>query len=162
MLFLIIFWQITAAVQANPAEAGLLILQMSQKAADTNSTTTATTSTSATTTTKTTTPQFCKCGNCVWRENKKERLCCRKGMDKGVCTLDDPELHVRNLVLDQDVVLTAVNAARDMYANDLQAHYNNDQMRHHAYRQWVYSSVGKTGAGNRVVVPACIVSVGLI
>lgn len=80
-------------------------------------------------------------------------------MDNGMCILNDgDESGMDTLVLNQNVVKTAVSAARDLYAEDIRSAYNNDQMRHQAYKQYVYATSGRTGLGNRVVVPSCVVS----
>lgn len=86
-----------------------------------------------------------------------ERRCCRKGMPQGVCILHDEDSEMALVVLNQKVVTTAVSAARDLYAEGMHVGYSNDQLRHQAYRQYVYATAGRTGSGNRVVVPACVV-----
>jgi hypothetical protein len=88
----------------------------------------------------------------------QERLCCRRGLDEGECILHNEESGLSLTVLNQHVVQTAVSAARDLYAEDMKSAYNNDQMRHQAYKQYVYGTAGRTGSGNRVVVPSCVVS----
>ena len=79
-------------------------------------------------------------------------------MTDGICVMHDSSSGMRKLCLDDQVVATAVTLARDLYAEDAHTRYTNDQMRHAAYKQYVYGLVGRTGAGNRVVVPACVVS----
>ena len=99
-------------------------------------------------------PSWCKCGMCrCWVNQKKvERQCCRKTV--GDCGLLDDDLVA--VVLRPAVVRAAVNSDRMLFARTVQ--YSNKTMRHQTYAQFVYHVVGPTGAGKRVVVPACIVA----
>jgi len=103
-------------------------------------------------------PKFCHCGICVDMPTKVESVCCRMGMDDGVCVMNDPKSGMANICLDEQVVRTAVSLARDLYAEDIEKNYNHDQMRHAAYKQYIFATAGNTGSGNRIVIPSCIVS----
>ncbi len=87
----------------------------------------------------------------------EENICCRKGMQHGPCILLDKETNMATVVLDHNVVQTAVSAARDLYASNIQRRYDNNSMRFQAYNQYVLATAGHTGSGNRIVVPACVV-----
>ena len=87
----------------------------------------------------------------------EENICCRKGMQHGPCVLLDKETNMATVVLDHNVVQTAVSAARDLYADNIQRRYDNNRMHFQAYNQYVLATAGHTGSGNRIVVPACVV-----
>lgn len=94
---------------------------------------------------------WCRCGNCrLWpRIQSIEMRCCRTR--HGSCVLEDEEL--RTIVLRESVVRTAVSGREILFARRLTADkvLENRQMRHQAYKQYVYFQVGRTGSGNRVV-----------
>lgn len=101
-------------------------------------------------------PKFCKCGRCFTMATKMENVCCRKCQEPGDCVLIDKEM--ATVVLNHNVVRTAVNTARELYADDLHPSYDNNRMRFQAYHQFVMATAGYTGSGNRIVVPSCVVS----
>ena len=97
-------------------------------------------------------PKWCQCGRCREVENKKARVCCRRS--NGPCVLlEDSEL--RFLVLGSRCVRTAMNQARCLRHFDTWD-YNANNLRYQAYQQYVFATIGGTGRGNRVPIPACI------
>ena len=56
------------------------------------------------------------------------------------------------------VLRAAINSERLILAQLYVDGYTNRRMRHAAYSQFVAHSVGPTGLGARVVVPACVVA----
>lgn len=147
--------QITAIVKANPATASELLLQQSHDL----ECQAATTAPAGSSHEVEVAPKFCKCGQCVAMPTKEENVCCRKGLTHGACVLhQENELNMATVVLDENVVKTAVSAARDLYADQIYTQYDNNRMRFQAYNQYVLATAGHIGSGNRIVVPACVVS----
>ena len=100
-------------------------------------------------------PDWCHCGRCVSTNlSRIERRCCRQ--TSGDCCLLDQDL--QHAVLQEAVVRTAINSERLILAQVYGDGYSNRRMRHKAYGQFVALTVGATGFGTRVVVPACVVA----
>lgn len=100
-------------------------------------------------------PYWCKCGSCVQsvQQNPIERRCCR--LQKGPCIMEDDD--TQTVVLKTAVVRAAINAQRLLFAQSTHTGFDNRSFRHQAYSQYIAHTVGATGAGKRVVVPACVV-----
>ena len=97
-------------------------------------------------------PKWCFCGRCRPVINGKGRICCRS--TSGACVLlEDSDL--RFLVLGSRCVRTALNQARCLRHQD-NWEYNAVNLRFQAYQQYIYATIGATGRGNRVPIPACI------
>ena len=97
-------------------------------------------------------PKWCKCGRCRMVKNSAARICCRN--TSGPCViLTDDELRVT--ILGSRVVRTGLNQARRLH---FQSTWNHaaDNLRHQAYQQYIYATIGTTGRHHRVPVPACI------
>ena len=96
---------------------------------------------------------WCRCSRCRDMPTEKERLCCRKGKPIGPCIMENRRY--RTVILDEDVVQTAVNSEFHDNAR-LSTDINNKSCRHIAYRQFVMRKYGHCGANNRKVVPSCV------
>lgn len=104
-----------------------------------------------------TTPPWCKCGRCVQSADQKpvERVCCRR--THGMCILQK-ETQLRDIL--RPHVVRADHGADQLRRRFDRWQFENHNMRFQAYSHTVAHLIGGTGAGNRVVVPACVV--GLI
>jgi hypothetical protein len=95
-------------------------------------------------------PDFCLCGRCSFRSRGLERRCCRS--ERSVCTLESEDF---KKVVDPVVVRTAVNSERNAVCED-RWQYDNVNMRHTAYRQFVYLVAGNVGLKRRLIIPSCV------
>ena len=96
--------------------------------------------------------RWCFCGRCRPMTVSKARVCCRTST--GLCILDsDPELC--EIMLNTRSVVTAINSQR-MLLNSSNWDYSNPNMRHAAYKQYIYATLGRIGKGVRVPVPSCV------
>jgi hypothetical protein len=97
-------------------------------------------------------PSWCKCGRCRHVDNKKARICCRKTIGRCVLLIDQ---ELCSIVLGTRNVRTALNQARCLRHQDIWD-YEAPNLRFQAYQQYIYATIGTTGRGNRVVIPACV------
>ena len=95
------------------------------------------------------TPPWCRCGNCRPMAREIENKCCRLR----ICMIT--EQHFNDVVLNGNVLATCMAASRDNFPRDIPR--TNESYRHYAYKQYTYLQHGYLGAGNRRVVPSCIV-----
>ena len=98
----------------------------------------------------------CNCGRCVEMPTDREQLCCRS-RSRGRCVLVTASTVMARTIMDQVTLEVAVQTNNIVYA-DRDDHHQNVNLRHMAYRQYVIWYYGKLGAGNRVVVPSCVVT----
>lgn len=100
-------------------------------------------------------PSWCKCSRCTQMPTEEEQVCCRTKV--GPCILVTAASDIRTVVLDRRVLAAAVNCRNDLFAlrDDINSHRT---LRHTAYRQYVLWKFGRLGAGNRVVIPSCVVT----
>jgi hypothetical protein len=97
-------------------------------------------------------PPWCKCGRCRVVQNKKARVCCRK--TTGDCVLlTDQEL--RLFVLGGRFVRASMNQERCL-RHQSSWDDNSANLRFQAYQQFTFATIGHTGRGNRVPLPACV------
>ena len=101
-------------------------------------------------------PPWCKCGGCeVWTgQTRDEERCCLIQSGKCVLTLNT----IQTVVFNEAVVKAAINNFRLLTAMSTANVFDNKSMRHQAYKQFVAHTVGTTGKGVRMIVPACVVS----
>lgn len=97
-------------------------------------------------------PKTCKCGRCRPVKNSKARNCCRDTPGRCVLLWDH---ELRGIVLGSRAVRAALNQARCLRHQDSWDH-ENANLRFQAYQQYIYATIGTTGSGNRVPIPACV------
>lgn len=95
-------------------------------------------------------PSFCVCGFCREMPTDKERRCCK---ERRHCRSQTGSF--RNICLDSDNISTVIRSIADTYV--FIPVYDNREMRHAAYRQYVMWQHGHLGKGHRVVIPSCCV-----
>lgn len=99
------------------------------------------------------TPPWCNCGKCCPMPTPEEELCCRRR--PGNCITVTAANVFATAILDRTVLDVAIRNRNDLFVlNDLPT---NSHLRNAAYRQYVLWKFGHLGAGNRVVVPSCVV-----
>jgi hypothetical protein len=96
-------------------------------------------------------PKWCICGYCVDTPDMKneERKCCRRQ----ICITRTERC--RNVCLDNDIIRAANNGNADVRARV--PGYDNRNLRHVSYRQYVMWQHGHLGKNNRVVIPSCVI-----
>ena len=99
-------------------------------------------------------PQWCHCGRCRVMPTHQEELCCRKRSGPCITVTQSGPLH--QLVLSRPALQVAVNNHNE-YCNQHDDPNNADTLRHMAYRKFILWKLGYMGAGNRVVIPSCVV-----
>ncbi|XP_034313987.2 P2X purinoceptor 7-like [Magallana gigas] len=97
-------------------------------------------------------PSWCTCTRCRDMPTEEEKVCCRKTPEN--CTTLLPDFHV--LCLDEAVLALARLYREDVLALPADENYNRAN-RHAAYRQFILWTYGKLGAGQRKVIPSCVV-----
>ena len=95
-------------------------------------------------------PPFCVCGHCMEMPRDKERACCK---EKRLCrSITRP---FQNICVDSDNLATVIRSLADTYV--FTPVYNNKEMRHAAYRQYIMWQHGHLGKGHCKVIPSCCV-----
>ena len=98
-------------------------------------------------------PSWCHCNRCRPMPTPEEQLCCRRR--DGTCITISAGQELNEVVLNERVLVVAIHNANDLFAFNHQT--SNDTLRNAAYRQYVLWKFGRLGAGNRVVIPSCVV-----
>ena len=94
-------------------------------------------------------PPWCKCSRCREMETPRENVCC--GHRDCVTTFD----HYHLLCLEHNVLTVAILNRAEIYADRVE--YGPRNYRKAAYRQYALWTFGCLGAGNRRVIPSCVV-----
>ena len=94
-------------------------------------------------------PKWCKCRKCQEMPTQKERKCCGR---KRCITLDHTYYEI---CLNGQNLEVAIRSQAEVYVE--YPTYDNRNVRHRGYRQFVMWQHGPLGAGNRVVIPSCCV-----
>nr|XP_022297957.1 P2X purinoceptor 7-like isoform X1 [Crassostrea virginica] len=97
-------------------------------------------------------PAWCTCSRCRDMPTEEEKVCCGRSPEH--CTTLLPDFHV--LCLDEAVLALARLYREDVLALPADDNFNRAN-RHSAYRQYVLWTYGKLGAGQRKVIPSCVV-----
>ncbi|XP_073723657.1 P2X purinoceptor 7-like [Misgurnus anguillicaudatus] len=100
-------------------------------------------------------PTWCICSRCRAMATLVEMKCCNQQPDMCVSTLPQMEQYI----LQEGVLRLARTIWNDLraVADVPEEGEDNRQFRHAAYRQYVAWQCGTLGAGNRVVIPSCVV-----
>ncbi|XP_071490597.1 P2X purinoceptor 7-like [Diadema antillarum] len=99
---------------------------------------------------------WCSCNHCQDMPSDDERLCCGFGVND--CLSRHPTLEniVDPVALGLQRALWQELMVVEAHADEPGAH--NRQCRHTAYRCYVLWQHGRLGAGNRRVIPSCVVT----
>ena len=98
-------------------------------------------------------PEWCHCRRCQIMPTEQEQLCCRRR--HGPCILITNAEQLEQFVFSREVLIVALRIMNNDYAYDDEPDNNN--LRHVAYRQYIMYKFGRLGAGNRCVIPSCVV-----
>lgn len=86
----------------------------------------------------------------------EEEVCCRKRLRPGRCITITSAGAINQLILSRRALQLAVANHNDIFVlND--DHNSNATLRHMAYRLYVLWRFGYLGAGNRVIIPSCVI-----
>lgn len=94
-------------------------------------------------------PNWCKCGKCREMDRPVENVCC--GYFSCFTTFD----HFHFLCLNPTVLTVSILQRADIRADAID--YSPASFRKASYRQYILWKHGHLGAGNRRVVPSCVV-----
>lgn len=94
-------------------------------------------------------PPWCICAKCRLMPTEVENVCCR------IRPCVTSTQNFSDGVTNGTVLVAAMQASRDNFPRNIPR--SNDSYRHYAYKQFTYIHHGRLGAGNRRVVPSCVV-----
>ncbi|CAG2201862.1 unnamed protein product [Mytilus edulis] len=97
-------------------------------------------------------PSWCKCSFCREMPNEIEKVCCKQTPVNCHSQLRE----FNTVVLDELVLEVARRMREDLMIDPHDDNFNRGN-RHAAYRQYVLWIHGYLGAGNRRVIPSCVV-----
>ena len=97
---------------------------------------------------------WCKCGRCREQPTPEEQVCCRRS--RGPCITVTAADALSLVCLNRVVLNVAVKDRNDLFGRNDNPE-SNQTLRHTAYRQFVLWRHGRLGAGNRIVIPSCVV-----
>ena len=98
--------------------------------------------------------RWCHCNRCRPMPTAQEQLCCR--LEDGDCILIEHAGPINQLVLSRRALEVAVHNHNEYCVQNDDPNSNNT-LRHMAYRKFILWRRGFLGAGNRVVIPSCVV-----
>ena len=93
--------------------------------------------------------RFCRCNMCQEMPTKAENRCCRQVLCRSTTAV------FTNICLDKENVQTSIRNLSDSFV--FTPMYENNAMRHAAYRQYIMWQHGHVGAKKRIVIPSCCV-----